>query len=927
MAVTTDLVEAFLKCPTKCFLRARSEVETGNAYADWVRTESHIFSSEGIKRLVAGVAPDKCVTGTAATEGGKSAQWQFALDFVARSENLRCSCHAVERIPSAGRGRAARFVPIRFVFSNKLNRHDKLQLAFDALVVSKVLGREVTLGRIVYGDDHVTLKVKVSALKNEVEKLTDKIGVLISSPSPPDLVLNRHCAECEYQTRCRQKAIDKDDLSLLGSMTEKERTDFNSKGIFTVTQLSFTFRPRRRPKGLKDKRERHHYALKALAIREKKLHIVGSPEIRFEGTPVYLDVEGLPDRGFYYLVGIRTKVGDSVVQHSLWADGPSDEGRIWREFLSKLMDIENPVLIHYGSFESVFLKQMCEKYGGPPNGSGAAKALESAVNLLSVIFGQIYFPTYSNGLKEIAGWLGFRWSDRDSSGVQSIVWRDEWEQAQAPPMRERLVTYNSEDCAALELVAHAVAQACQKDIGSDSETAGRLEVIVADKLDSKVTMWPKFSSSIQGFEAINKAARWNYQRDRIYIRTDAELREVKRKKKSLLKRAVHISKVVFCEPLRVCPRCQRRGTQTFRTITKRLHDLRFSRSGVTGWVAKYQFQVFWCPACRAFTPWPNEFWDRTTYGRNIAAFSIFEIIELCVSQRSVTETLNRLFGFQMDEIVVRRFKERGAENYRETRQKILAEMVEGNVIHADETRIRLHGKTAYVWVFATFREVVYFYAETREGSLVQNALNGFKGVLVSDFYAAYDSIPCAQQKCMLHLMRDLNDAVLDNPYDESIKEIATAFAELLRGIVKSIDRWGLKRLFLRKHLVDVARFYKRVSRTGHLSAAASKWKARLEKDREKLFTFLSHDGVPWNNNNAEHAIKAFARLRRTIEGLSTPKGIEEYLILLSVCQTCKYSGLDFLEFLRSGEADISTFAASQRNRSGLIVNNKVNADS
>src|ERR1700680_3889484 len=131
-----------------------------------------------------------CHTGTAASESGRSAQWRLALDFVAQSENLRCSCHAVERIPSAGRGRAAQFVPIRFVFSNKLNRHDKLLLAFDALVISKVLGREVTLGRIVYGDDHLTLKVKVSALKNEVEKLADKIGVLISSPSPPDLILN-----------------------------------------------------------------------------------------------------------------------------------------------------------------------------------------------------------------------------------------------------------------------------------------------------------------------------------------------------------------------------------------------------------------------------------------------------------------------------------------------------------------------------------------------------------------------------------------------------------------------------------------------------------------------------------------------------------------------------------------------------------------
>jgi hypothetical protein len=70
-----------------------------------------------------------------------------------------------------------------------------------------------------------------------------------------------------------------------------------------------------------------------------------------------------------------------------------------------------------------------------------------------------------------------------------------------------------------------------------------------------------------------------------------------------------------------------------------------------------------------------------------------------------------------------------------------------------------------------------------------------------------------------------------------------------------------------------------------------------------------------HHNNAEHAIKALARLRRAIEGLSTPRGIEEYLILLSICQTCKYSGLDFLEFLRSGEADIGVFRRDPTERS------------
>jgi predicted RecB family nuclease len=221
----------------------------------------------------------------------------------------------VEQIPSPGRGRTVQFVPIRFVFRNKLNGDDKLLLAFDARVLSEVLSREVGLGKIVYGENYATLKVKTSPLASDVRKLTDKIGRLLGSPSPPDLVLNRHCVECEFQNRCRQKAIEKDDLSLLSGMTEKERTDFNGKGIFTVTQLSHTFRPRRRPPGLRHKRERYHHSLKALAIREKKIHMVGSPEVKIEGTPVYMDVEGLPVSDTFYRTD-RPPERDSSSEHN-----------------------------------------------------------------------------------------------------------------------------------------------------------------------------------------------------------------------------------------------------------------------------------------------------------------------------------------------------------------------------------------------------------------------------------------------------------------------------------------------------------------------------------------------------------------------------------------------------------------------------------
>ena len=183
---------------------------------------------------------------------------------------------------------------------------------------------------------------------------------------------------------------------------------------------------------------------------------------------------------------------------------------------------------------------------------------------------------------------------------------------------------------------------------------------------------------------------------------------------------------------------------------------------------------------------------------------------------------------------------------------------------------------------------------------------------MSDFYAGYDGMECPQQKCLIHLIRDLNEALLKHPYDDDLKEQARSFTDLMTAIVRTIDRHGLKARFLKKHLNSVERFYRELSIMRPASEVAHKCKDRFERNREGLFTFLRYDDVPWNNNNAEHAIKAFAMLRHVIKGVTTEKGLREYLVLLSVCETCKYRGVDFLNFLRSGERDIDAFAKTQQ---------------
>ena len=105
---------------------------------------------------------------------------------------------------------------------------------------------------------------------------------------------------------------------------------------------------------------------------------------------------------------------------------------------------------------------------------------------------------------------------------------------------------------------------------------------------------------------------------------------------------------------------------------------------------------------------------------------------------------------------------------------------------------------------------------------------------------------------------------------------------------------------------DVERFYQNRDRTHSSEMATEYWK-RLDKYREKLFTFLRHDGIPWNNNNAEHAIRPFASYRKSSDGQMTENGLRDYLVLLTIYQTCRYRGISFLRFLLSREKDLDRF--------------------
>jgi predicted RecB family nuclease len=907
MIISSPLFEAYLECSTKCWLHSRSEHGAGNDYAEWARLKNESYYGSGLKCVLEMFSKSEHAIAPSISKEAKDVTWRVASNVCLRINGLESHLQAVESLPPEGRDKPTQFIPYRFRFANKLTKNDKLALAFDAIVLAESAGCEVNFGKIMHGDDNDVLKVKLPSLVNEVEKRITDVTALLAENSPPELVLNRHCPRCEFQLRCLNRATEKDDLSLLSGMSRKERRKLHDKGIFTVTQLSYTFRPRRRQS--LGKKERFHHSLRALAIRENKIHAVDIPNLQLDGTPVFLDVEGLPDRDFYYLAGIRVGTRDHAVQYGFWANDKDGEEHMWHEFLDILSVIPDPRLVHFGAYETIFLKRMFKRYGGPPESSEAVSAIDHAVNLLSFLFAHIYFPTFSNGLKEIAGYLGFRWLGSPASGLEAIVWRHRWESSRDPSIKQALLDYNRKDCEALELVTSRMV-----DLHHAQPTNGRSLINIVRTSEMKRESPFRFgrnSFALPELEVINRAAYWDYQRERVYVKSRTK-RAREHERHSRLQHALVPNTIVECSRASCCPTCKSNLIYRHGKRNKIEVDLRFMRHGVKRWVTRYVIYRYRCQSCRSTFDPRDRRWPRGKYGQALAAYTMYQNIELGLSQSRVASNVRMLFGLGISRNTVNQFKTATAQTYTHTYNDLLKRLCNGRLLHIDETKASVMGKDMYVWALTSIEEVAYFHAPTREGSSIQAMLKHFSGVLVTDFYAAYDAIECPQQKCLIHFIRDLNDELLKHPYDDLLKRLAGDFAGLVKPIVETVERYGLKKRFLGKHRAFVDRFYKQLDSRVAASEAATKLVERLRKNRNKMFTFLHFDDVPWNNNNAEHAIKAFASLRRVIEGKTTEKGLGDFLILLSICETCKCKNVAFLDFLRSGSNNLDNFAISQK---------------
>jgi Transposase IS66 family. len=294
------------------------------------------------------------------------------------------------------------------------------------------------------------------------------------------------------------------------------------------------------------------------------------------------------------------------------------------------------------------------------------------------------------------------------------------------------------------------------------------------------------------------------------------------------------------------------------------------------------------------------------YGEGFEAWAVYLRVALRMSYRLIVKFTRELFHEEVSTATVERFVEEPAETHEMTERLSLMRILRSPAIHVDETKINILGIYQQVWVITNGREVLFRLTKTRETDFLAALLDRYRGVLVSDFYGGYDAIPCRQQKCLVHLIRDLNDDLWKNPFNAEYERFVMAVRDLFVPIFKDVERYGLKVRNLRKHRKRTDRFYGDAVNTLSGQEIVAKYQKRFQRHRDAMFTFLDDDDIPWNNNTAERALRHLA-VQRKISQAFSENGAEHYLRLLAIAQTCRFQNKSFLGFLLSGLADVDQY--------------------
>jgi hypothetical protein len=370
----------------------------------------------------------------------------------------------------------------------------------------------------------------------------------------------------------------------------------------------------------------------------------------------------------------------------------------------------------------------------------------------------------------------------------------------------------------------------------------------------------------------------------------------------------HIDQVVHVPAPATCPHCHHESLQPCKQMHEHVQEdiVLMPRTLVTRFVHKQ----CWCPHCRreVHQAGPGEL-PGCDIGPATRAVATHLRYDLQIPYRKVQHILCDLFGMPMVHATAMNFDRKATALGRPLYEQLQVLLKSARVAYADETSWRQDGEGQYIWFGGNNDVAVYQITDNRSGeSALQLLGDQFDGILVTDDYAAYNAVKARhQQTCWNHLRTRAREIVQQIElagsqaraprsieFCEKLRRFALRMCELGRKLKKRTLSGARARAMIPLLQRQLRRFANQTLE--HESAETLRLRV-MEKDWDKLFTFLRVKGVEPTNNHSERSLRFLVIMRKICFGTRSPEGSESHGVLASLLQTAKLHGKNAIQFM------------------------------
>jgi transposase len=343
--------------------------------------------------------------------------------------------------------------------------------------------------------------------------------------------------------------------------------------------------------------------------------------------------------------------------------------------------------------------------------------------------------------------------------------------------------------------------------------------------------------------------------------------------------------------LTACPKCHRPVRPCRSSRTRVIEDI---PADITPVVTEHTIRRYRCPGCRdTVEPVVTDALPGSAIGLRVVVLSAWLHYLPGTTLAQIIDVLNFHLQFKLSAGGLVSIWHRLREILLAWYLEIQAQAPDGAVLHGDETGWRVAGTTHWSWCFTT-PDLTYYMIDRGRGSPALKRLfrRESAGVLVTDFWGAYDAVACAgEQRCLPHLLRDVKRT---RHYHKPGGDWP-AFSKQLRRLIRDSLR-----LSKRRKESPTDRFVARRERLGQRlhDLLAQPWKQkharrlvkRPRRHEAEVFTFLDHPEVPSANSHAERQLRPAVMVRKNSYANGGDDGAETQLVLMSVFRTLKQRG-------------------------------------